>query len=103
MFRSFLLCSGPAVLKEILTEELYDHFLYFHTAIRILSSPNSSRDFTKYAGDCLRYFDHIFGGIYGEEYLVYNVHALSYAYRRVCFTTWVPRLNHHISVRKLFG
>ena len=36
-FLSFLLYSGPFVLQKVLSTEKYQHFLYFHTALRLLS------------------------------------------------------------------
>lgn len=35
-FRLFLLYLGPVVLKNVLSRDLYDHFLLFHGAMRIL-------------------------------------------------------------------
>ena len=38
-FREFILYTGPLVLKDILHEEYYFHFLTLHCAMRILLSP----------------------------------------------------------------
>lgn len=38
-FRQFLLYTGPIVLKNRLPQNQYNHFLSFHCAIRILSTP----------------------------------------------------------------
>ena len=75
-YRHFLLYSGPVVLRGILTDEKYFHFLYFHVAIRILASPSSTTDEIEYASQCLKYFVDQFGAIYGAHHLVYNVHSL---------------------------
>ena len=74
--RSFLLYSGPAILKGNLSPEKYEHFLYLHFAIRILVSPTLCREHSTLAGDFLKYFVFNFGKIYGEHHLLYNVHSL---------------------------
>jgi hypothetical protein len=42
-FLSFLLYTGPLVLRKVLSREKYEHFLYFHVSIRILSFPASEQ------------------------------------------------------------
>lgn len=37
-FRAFLLYSGPLVMKDVLSPNVYKHFMYLSTASRILSS-----------------------------------------------------------------
>jgi hypothetical protein len=39
--RLFALYTGPVALKGVIADELYSHFLYYHGAINMLSSPNS--------------------------------------------------------------
>ncbi|XP_051173417.1 uncharacterized protein LOC127289494 [Leptopilina boulardi] len=51
-FRFLLLYSGPVILKGLLKDELYKHFLLFHSACRILSS---ARVCLKYANDAKKY------------------------------------------------
>ena len=75
-FRTFLLYSGPVVLKHVLDDEKYEHFLYLHAAIRILCSPSLSNEQINYADHCLKYFVNKFGIIYGTYQLSYNVHNL---------------------------
>ena len=78
-FLSFLLYSGPLILKRVLSREKYEHFLYFHAAIRILSSATIERnDLLKieFAENCLRYFVDKLDRLYGSHHLVYNVHSL---------------------------
>lgn len=76
-FRSFILYLGPVVLQNILSKELYDHFLLLHCAIYILAS-----DFAKveamrnYANELLHCFVENISYYYGNEFLVYNVHNL---------------------------
>lgn len=79
-FRAFVLYLGPVVLKGILPEHLYDHFLCLHVAMRILTSPTLHARENNYARDLLRYFVEEFGksAFYGPEQLSYNVHSLSH-------------------------
>lgn len=77
-FRTFLLYTGPIALKNILSDELYDHFLLLHLAITILVS----YDHTKvdinidYADELLHEFVKQFSSIYGEQFISQNVHSL---------------------------
>ena len=75
-FRTFLLYSGPAVLKGILDEKKYQHFLLLHVAIRVLCTPNVTTKQIDYAESCLKSFVKMFGKIYGDYQIVYNVHSL---------------------------
>ena len=74
--RSFLLYSGVKILKGVLSEDKYHHFLLLHVAMRILLAPNSTVAQIEYAGRCLSNFVSIFETIYGTHHLVYNVHNL---------------------------
>ena len=75
-FRTFLLYGGIVVLNGILPDDLYQHFIYFHSAARVLASPISTPGEIKFAGDCLKYFVYQYGELYGSHLLVYNVHSL---------------------------
>lgn len=77
-FRCFLLYSGPLILKGILSNDKYEHFMVFHTCIRILCSPTSTMGDYHFAKEWLNYFVDHFGHIYGVHHLVYNVHSLSH-------------------------
>lgn len=74
--RLFLLYTGPVVLKGILPNNLYEHFLTLSVAIRILLCDQLLEHYLQYAADLLRYFVRLFGDIYGKDQLVYNVHSL---------------------------
>lgn len=37
-FREFLLYTGPVVLRSVVSEEFYGHFLILHVAMSILAS-----------------------------------------------------------------
>ncbi len=75
-FRTFLLYSGVIVLKDVLTEEKYNHFLLLHVAFQILLDPKCTVQQINYAGRCLVKFVYQFQEIYGDHHIVYNVHNL---------------------------
>ncbi len=75
-FRTFLLYTGPIILKKVLSKEKYDHFLYFHAGIRVLASPSSTVEQKREAGNWLRFFASEFAKLYGRRHLVYCVHSL---------------------------
>ncbi|XP_040075812.1 uncharacterized protein LOC120837139 [Ixodes scapularis] len=79
-FRTFLLYVGPVVLRGLLPDHQYEHFLFLHVAIRILASPAHHVEHNAYARDLLRFFVQEYGtvGLYGARFLTYNVHTLSH-------------------------
>ena len=74
-FRLFLLYTGPVVLKGIVNDEIYNHFLSLHTAVRILCSGLCST-FNRYAQELLIYFVNCFQRIYGKSQMSFNIHGL---------------------------
>lgn len=73
--RTFLLYSGPFVLKGILDKVKYEHFMLLHNAVLILCGEK----FEKYldiAQKMLVKFVHDFSIIYGKQNISFNVHAL---------------------------
>lgn len=73
--RTFLLYSGPFVLKDILDKVKYEHFMLLHNAILILCGET----FEKYldvAQKMLVKFVHDFAIIYGKQNISFNVHSL---------------------------
>nr|XP_045589303.1 uncharacterized protein LOC123751251 [Procambarus clarkii]XP_045614279.1 uncharacterized protein LOC123768065 [Procambarus clarkii] len=76
-YRQFLLYTGKLVLKGILPQEMYDHFLTLSVGISFLVSPTCmSLKYGKYAHDLLLNFVSRCGDLYGKDFLVYNVHSL---------------------------
>lgn len=75
-FRTFLLYVGPSVLKDLLPEEYYKHFLVLHCATTILCSPRLQPSLNAYAGELLVYFVSSYCNLYGLENVTYNVHNL---------------------------
>lgn len=76
--RQFLLYTGCFVLKDILHERQYTHFLSLNIAMSILVSDNLAREEEniQHAENLLRFFDYEAKDIYGPSFLVYNVHCL---------------------------
>ncbi len=75
-FRTFLLYTGPVVLKGKIEEKYYHHFLVLSTAIRILAQPNQTEENISYSESLLEYFVCQFKVLYGSENVSYNVHGL---------------------------
>ncbi|XP_064463551.1 uncharacterized protein LOC135374544, partial [Ornithodoros turicata] len=75
-FRTFLLYAGPVALKQLLPDQLYEHFIVLHVATRILASPALYRTHNEYASRLLKYFVQEMGELYGTTQLVYNTHSL---------------------------
>lgn len=73
--RFFLLYSGPVVLKSILNNECYSHFMSLNIAMIILLSPNH-KSLVDYARHLLDYFVKQFQNVYGEHLVSHNVHGL---------------------------
>ena len=74
--RTFLLYTGPVVLLNELPTRLYNNFLIFHTAIKILATEKICIEFNQYANELLRSFVADARELYGVEFLSYNVHNL---------------------------
>lgn len=61
---------------KIRISNTYKHFLLLHSALYILSSPILVRSMLKTANELLRLFICHSVNIYGQKFVVYNVHAL---------------------------
>lgn len=77
-YRQLLLYTGKLVLRGILKDELYNHFLTFSVAMSILVCPRLAKHYTEYAHNLLVYFVEKARELYGIEFLVYNVHAMTH-------------------------
>lgn len=75
-FRTFLIYVGPIVLKDILHESLYQHFMMFSIAIRILVDPSRYDSFNSIANTLLQSFVQNFEYMYDVSFISYNVHNL---------------------------
>lgn len=74
--RRMCLYDGILVFRGRLHENVYKHFLLLHSALYILSSPVLVRSMLQTANELLRLFISHSVNIYGQKFVVYNVHAL---------------------------
>lgn len=77
-FRQFVLYTGPNVLRNVVSREVYTHFLTLTVALSILlsSDENTRRSYIAYAEELLKYFVKRCDDLYGKTFAVYNVHCL---------------------------
>jgi len=75
-FRFFLLYCGPVVLKNILPQKLYDHFLLLHVACRILCSEELAVTHNSTAQKYLQKFVLLLPYLYEPQSQVMNMHNL---------------------------
>jgi hypothetical protein len=74
-YRQFLLYTGKVVLSDILRPDLYAHFLCLNVATAILVCPTLAHSHHNYAKQFLEYFVEQTKILYGDEFLVYNIHS----------------------------
>ncbi|CAI6357848.1 unnamed protein product [Macrosiphum euphorbiae] len=75
--RLFLLYVGPIVLKNIINDDFYNHFMSLNISMIILLSPNL-HNYVPYAEELLDYFIKTFEILYGREHNSHNIHGLSH-------------------------
>jgi len=77
-YRQFLLYTGPVILKRVLPEELYQHFMCLSVSVSILLSSNSHwrTSLLNYASKLIHYFVFNCERLYGKNFVVYNIHSL---------------------------
>lgn len=75
-FRQFLLYTGPVVLKNIINDNCYLHFVCLHIDFRILLTQNSSTDLINFVEKLLIYFVNEFEELYGRQFVSLNIHGL---------------------------
>jgi len=75
-YRTFLLYTGPILLKGRIKSSLYNHFLLLHCAIKILIFVETCLIYNDLANNLLRKFVTEYPEHYGNEYVTYNVHGL---------------------------
>lgn len=83
-FRQLLLYFGPIVLKSILSNNIYIHFITLHVALTILSSQVLLNDYIDYAESLLNHFVHTFMVIYGKCHISHNIHGLLHLANDAC-------------------
>jgi len=75
-FRFFILYSGPIITYNILDSVKYDHFILLHVAITIFSSASLIKSYLHVTEESIRQFVCKAPKIYGEDFVVYNIHLL---------------------------
>lgn len=75
-FRQFLLYTGPVVLKDVLKSQIYDNFMLLSVGVYILLSSEYCLTMNNLANSLLVSFVEHFGQLYGQEFLVYNLHGM---------------------------
>jgi len=74
--RECLLYTGIMIFREILSKQVYEHFLELSFAIRILLASNINETYVIYAEKLLKHFVSTFACLYGEMYMSHNVHSV---------------------------
>lgn len=64
------------MLGGVVEKPVYDNFMLLFSAITILSSPKLCTQYPEFAQDFRCLFVQHFGELYGEKFIVYNVHGL---------------------------
>jgi len=79
-FRQFLLYTGPVVLRGILTDDVFNHFMQLSVGITLLCSLRFCHNNVQndYAHALLVSFVEQASSLYGPGFMVYNVHCLSH-------------------------
>jgi len=68
--------TGIVAFQGVVSDEVYSHFLLLSVAIRCLASYQLSQSHVDYANRLLVMFVDYASQLYGQEFLVYNVHCL---------------------------
>lgn len=71
-----LLYVGPIIFKQVLSEDVYRHFLLLHVGIRLLCSKDLATQKLEHAKHCLKLFVTTSKILYGKTCLVSNMHNL---------------------------
>ncbi|MGL5119564.1 MAG: hypothetical protein ACRC7H_10275, partial [Plesiomonas shigelloides] len=74
--RQFAVYTGKIVLKGILSDHLYDHFMAFSVALSLLLCPTLAREHNRYSKELMQYFIAKTKELYGDHFLVYNIHSM---------------------------
>jgi len=75
-FRNFLLYLGPVVLRSVLCDDFYHHFMLLSVATTLMLSETFSRTMLTFASKLLKLFVSEAHGLYGDDSLVYNMDSL---------------------------
>lgn len=75
-FRQFILYTGIAILKDVMDENTFYHFLLLHCAYRLLSCRQNYLENISTAEEMLKLFVEQFPLFYNENSVTFNVHSL---------------------------
>ena len=75
-FRTFMLYTGPIVLKGLLSDDMYNLFLCFSSAMTVLLCPDFAYRYSAFAKGLMCTFVKNFAKLFGSQFVVYNVHSL---------------------------
>ena len=94
-FKNFLLYTGMVVLKNVVSQEIYIHFLSLSVATSIMINNDflSDHKLLVYAKELLEWFVDQSSFLYGQEFVAYNVHSLTHLYEDV--------VNHSCSLQDI--
>ena len=83
--RQFLLYTGPVVLKNVVSPDMYKHFLSLTVAMSMMLESDERRRnaYLQYAQDLLKHFVQCSAALYGKTFPVYNVHGLVHLHEDV--------------------
>jgi len=76
-YRTFLFYLGVVILKDVLSPDVYCHFLTFFCAITICSSKFYTH-FFDLADSLLSHYVEYYRDIYGQDYMSSNIHNLTH-------------------------
>lgn len=74
--RFILLYAGPFILKGVLPDDLYKHFMLLHVAFRILCSDTLFLKYSSFAENYLQRFFLLSQVLYGKHVAIFNMHNL---------------------------
>ena len=94
-FKNFLLYTGMVVLENVVSQEIYIHFLSLSVATSIMINNDflSDHKLLVYAKELLEWFVDQSSFLYGQEFVTYNVHSLTHLYEDV--------VNHSCSLQDI--
>lgn len=78
--RQFMLYTGPVVLKDVLPEDQYHHFLCLSVGMNILleEADGKRESYLSYAHNILEHFVDNSVGLYGPTYPTYYIHSIKH-------------------------
>lgn len=93
--KNFLLYTGMVVLKNVVSQDIYAHFLSLSIATSIMIDDDllSNRNLLVYAKELLEWFVDQSSYLYGQEFVTYNVHSLTHLHEDL--------VNHSCNLQKM--